>query len=122
VGDSIIAFDGNDFVEARVDEVLIHEKNTDYYYIIETENSSVNVTDVHPFYAGNNEYRQVKDLAEGDYIYTYVEGSLLKEKILSKKLVKENYLITVYNLELEESSPHNYFANGYLVHNLKPAE
>ncbi len=121
-GDYVLSFDGNNIIKSRVDEILIHENNTDNYYIVETEYSKVNVTGNHPFYTGNNIYRNIENLNEGDYIYSCVNNSVIRDKIISKKPVKLDHLITVYNMELEKDSPHNYFAAGYLVHNNKAAE
>jgi len=121
-GDYVLGFDGNNIIKSRVDQILIHENNTDNYYIVETEYSRVNVTGNHPFYTGNNIYRKIEDLNEGDYIYACVNDSVIRDRIISKKQVKVNHLITVYNMELEKDSPHNYFANGYLVHNNKAAD
>ncbi|MEQ8191046.1 MAG: polymorphic toxin-type HINT domain-containing protein [Candidatus Eremiobacterota bacterium] len=117
-GDYVISTCGGEkFVKTRVDRLLVHEDNTDYYYIIKTAHSSVEVTDVHPFYTGNGEYKQVKDLQEGDYIYTSAGNKIVKELLLSKELVKLDHSITVYNLSLDKYSNHNYFAGKYLVYN-----
>jgi len=121
-GDYVLGFDGNNIIKSRIDEMLIHENNTDNYYIIKTEYSTVNVTGNHPFYTGNNIYRNIENLNEGDYIYSCVNNSVIRDKIISKKQVKLDHLITVYNMELEKDSHHNYFAGGYLVHNNKAAE
>jgi len=117
-GDYVISTCGGEkLVKTRVDRLLVHKDNTDYYYIIKTAHSSVEVTDVHPFYTGNGEYKQVKDLQEGDYIYTSAGNKIVKEPVLSKELVKLDHYITVYNLSLDKYSNHNYFAGKYLVYN-----
>jgi hypothetical protein len=117
-GDYVISTcDGQNLVKSRVDRLLVHKDNTDYYYILKTDHSSVEVTDVHPFYTGDDEYKQVKDLNIGDYIYTSAGNKIVKEKILSKELVKLDHYITVYNLALDKYSNHNYFAANYLVYN-----
>jgi len=173
-GDTVMAFDGENFSEFKVEKVLVHENNTDNYYILRTEKSAVKVTGNHPFYTGeykitdqsiknlkrlfNSEkvnllekfkgtvfsgkkelrerlekleftgeeikviidyalYKQLRDLQEGDYIYSFVEGKLVRDKIISKELIKTDHLITVYDIELEKDSPHNYISNGYIVHN-----
>ncbi len=121
-GDYVLSFDGNNIIKSKIDQMLIHKNNTDNYYIIKTEYSTVNVTGNHPFYTGNNIYKNIENLSEGDYIYSYVNNSVIRDKIISKKPVKLDHLITVYNMELEKDSPHNYFAGSYLVHNNKAAE
>jgi hypothetical protein len=55
----------------------------------------------------------------GDKIYVNVNGRLIREEILSKERINLPKFITVYNLELNKDGPRNYFANRYLVHNMK---
>ena len=124
VGDEIVEYATEDeqFMSAKIKEVLVHEENTDVYYVVKTSRTAVNVTDNHPFYVGDNKYEVLKNLKEGDFIYINTDNKLLKDEILAIEKVKLDKKITVYNLTIEEGSSHNYFANGILVHNLKAAE
>ncbi len=115
-GDMVIGFDGKKTLELKVEKTLVHEESSNSYYIIKTEHSVVNVTPNHPFYIGNNNYEQIRNINEGDYIYTSIEGTLIKDKIISKELIKVNSYLTVYNIELEKN-PHNFIANKFIVHN-----
>jgi len=67
------------------------------------------VTPEHPFYL-NGEWVEASELEVGDKLKT-IDGKTAVIKDIRK--VKEP--VTVYNLEA--SSPHNYFADGVLVHN-----
>lgn len=119
IEDKIISFDlnTNKFVESNIDKIIVHPQSVNWYYLIKTANSQVKATGIHPFYVGNREYKQADELKIGEVIYTNVNGKLVQEEILSKEKIELPNLITVYNLELEENSPRNYFANNYLVHN-----
>jgi len=115
----VISYDtkNNNFVISTIQRLITHYKTDNWYYIIKTKDSEVNVTYSHPFYIGNGKYKTAEDLKVGDLIYVDVEGVLTKEKILSKERINSPIKITVYNLELNKDGPRNYFANNYLVHN-----
>jgi len=86
------------------------------YYEIDTHNGSVNATGEHPFYilAGNTKTRIIRNVSElrvGDWLVMSQDSS---EEIISiQKHVKD---VVIYNL-INVVPNHNYFANGYLVHN-----
>jgi len=108
----------NKIVQCRVRKLLIHNKEEEKvteYYLLKTENSKVKVTRNHPFYTKIGEYRQIEQI--NDYIYLHKNNEIIKEKILSKKLICCEKT-TTYNLSLDLASPCNYFANNYLVHNV----
>jgi hypothetical protein len=103
-------------VNCRVKKLLIHDKKerVEEYFLLKTENSEAKVTLNHPFFVGND-YKQIQKIE--DFVYIYSEG-ISQERIVSKELIKCEPTIT-YNLELNKLSPQNYFANNYLVHNMK---
>jgi len=120
-GDEVLSYDNdkNQFVISTIEKLLIHENTTIWYYIIKTEHSSVKVNGIHRFYIGNDSYKKIEELNIGETIYIDLNGKLTPEKILSKERVNLSNPITVYNLELNKDGPRNYFANRYLVHNMK---
>jgi len=69
------------------------------------------VTPEHPFYL-DGEWVEASELKPGDKLKT-IDGKIAVIKNIRK--VKTQEPVTVYNLEA--SSPHNYFADGVLVHN-----
>ncbi len=107
----------------KVKKLLIHNKKEeliDSYFNICTKNSSVNVTGEHKFYIGNNEYKNIENIniKENIYIYNKILNQILIEPLIKKEKIINNIKnIITYNLEL--TNYHNYFANGYLVHNIK---
>ncbi len=81
------------------------------YYII---NNSTIVTAEHPFYVKKNWVlllKEVHNLQIGDILLS----SNLSEMPISQ-IEHKKWTLTVYNL-IEVSPNHNYFANGFLVHN-----
>ncbi len=119
-GDYVLGYDEKNkkIVQCRVNKLLIHNKESEKvteYYVLKTENSRVRVTKNHPFYVGNNKYKQIQQI--NDYIYLLNNDGIIKEKIISKELVLCQKTIT-YNLSLDSISPCNYFANNCLVHNV----
>lgn len=85
--------------------------SADSYFII---NDNVKVTGEHPFYVLNEseqlEIKLVKDLEIGDLLYT----SSGTEEISTIEEIDDH--VAVYNL-INVRPNHNYYANGYLVHN-----
>ncbi len=77
-------------------------------------NGIIKTTSVHPFYSDGN-WIEAGDLSIGDKIL-HVDG--LEHTIETIKLSDEP--VTVYNFEVDGT--HNYFAEGYLVHNKGPMD
>jgi intein/homing endonuclease len=75
-------------------------------------NGNIKTTSVHPFYSDGN-WIEAGDLTIGDKIL-HVDG--LEHTIETIELSDES--VTVYNFEVDGT--HNYFAEGYLVHNKEP--
>jgi hypothetical protein len=106
----------------KVKKLIIHNKPEELiykYYNIITGKSNVNVTGEHRFYIGNNEYKKIEEINIGEYLYVYdkYENNIYKDIILEKNIINLTNPKITYNLELTNN--HNYFANGYLVHNVK---
>ena len=90
---------------AKVDELFVHEDCGDGLIL----NGSIKTTTNHPFYV-DGKWVEAGDLKMGDEIL-HVDG--LKHKITSMEINADKQ--TVYNFEVP--GHHNYFAEGYLVHN-----
>ena len=108
VGDMVKSFDvgTSSVVNSKVTETFAH---SDRYYMI--LNGNIKTTSVHPFYSDGN-WIEAGDLSIGDKIL-HVDG--LEHTIETIELSDEP--VTVYNFEVDGT--HNYFAEGYLVHNKK---
>ena len=106
VGDTVKSFDigTSSVVNSKVTETFVHSDR--YYMII---NGTIKTTSVHPFYSDGN-WIEAGDLSIGDKIL-HVDG--LEHTIETIELSDES--VTVYNFEVDGT--HNYFAEGYLVHN-----
>ena len=89
----------------KVDELFVHEDCGDGLIL----NGSIKTTTNHPFYV-DGKWVEAGDLKMGDEIL-HVDG--LKHKITSMEINDDKQ--TVYNFEVP--GHHNYFAEGYLVHN-----
>ena len=109
VGDMVKSFDlkSNTIMNSKVMETFIHTPHN--YMII---NGIIKTTDNHPFYSNGN-WIEAGDLSIGDKIL-HVDG--LEHTIKTIELSDES--VTVYNFEVDGT--HNYFAEGYLVHNKRP--
>ncbi len=109
IGDIVKSFDvrSSSTVSSKVTETFVH--NDRYYMII---NGIIKTTSVHPFYSDGN-WIEAGDLSIGDKIL-HVDG--LEHTVKTIELNDEP--VTVYNFEVDGT--HNYFAEGYLVHNKRP--
>jgi PKD repeat protein len=108
VGDVVTSFDlkTNSIKESNVTRLTVHD---DFSYMI--INGIIKTTSNHPFYSDGN-WTEAGNLSVGDKIL-HVDG--LEHTIETIELSDE--LATVYNFEVEGT--HNYFAEGYLVHNIE---
>ena len=106
VGDIVKSFDvgTSSIVDSKVTKTYVH---SDRYYMI--LNGTIKTTSVHPFYT-DGKWREAGSLSIGDKIL-HVDG--VEHTIETIELSNEP--VTVYNIEVENT--HNYFAEGYLVHN-----
>ena len=106
VGDIVKSFDvgTSSIVDSKVTKTYVH---SDRYYMI--LNGTIKTTSVHPFYT-DGKWREAGSLSIGDKIL-HVDG--IEHTIETIELSNEP--VTVYNIEVENT--HNYFAEGYLVHN-----
>ena len=107
VGDVVTSFDlkTNSIKESNVTRLTVHD---DFSYMI--INGIIKTTSNHPFYSDGN-WTEAGNLSVGDKIL-HVDG--LEHTIETIELSDES--ATVYNFEVEGT--HNYFAEGYLVHNI----
>jgi hypothetical protein len=109
VNDFVKSFDVgvSSVVNSKVTETFVHHNR--YYMIL---NGTIKTTSVHPFYSDGN-WIEAGDLSIGDKIL-YIDG--LEHTI--ETIEFSDKLTTVYNFEVDGT--HNYFAEGYLVHNKLP--
>ena len=107
VGDTVLSTDlkSKDKVQSKVTETFVHD-DVDKYLVI---NDKIKATPNHPFYS-NGEWKEIGELSIGDKIL-HVDG--IEHNIESIEQIDEPAI--VYNIEVDEN--HNYFAEGYLVHN-----
>ena len=114
LNDKVYCFDENDkrwvsFVEKTWEHVP--SETVGYILTITHEKGVLRVTDNHYLYDENNEYKEAKDWAVGEYL-------TLEDNDLSKSLSieSENYLDeTVYNLTV--NTYHNYICQGIRLSN-----
>ena len=106
IGDIVKSFDvgTSSVIDSKVTKTYVH---TDRYYMI--LNGTIKTTSIHPFYT-DGKWVEAGDLSVGHKIL-HVDG--LEHTIETIELSDES--VTVYNLEVDGT--HNYFAEGYLVHN-----
>ena len=110
IGDIVKSYDieNDKVIESKVYETLEH-KDIDNGLLL---NGIIKTTTNHPFYS-DGQWVEASDLKPGDKIL-HIDG----EEHLVESIEYLNYSTTVYNLEIEDT--HNYFAEGYLVHNKVP--
>ncbi len=108
VGDVVKSYDikNSKITESKVYETFKH-KDTPNGLLL---NGIIKTTTNHPFYTSDDKWVEAINLKSGDRIL-HVDGEYHKVKTLETL----NHSTTVYNFEVEET--HNYFAEGYLVHN-----
>lgn len=106
-GDIVLSYDENkgEFVPRRVEKTFKHEAKG--YIIL---NGKLGVTPNHQMYV-NEKWTDAGDIMIGDVLFLD-NGTL--ETVESIEEVQETAF--VFNLHTEDD-PHNYFADGYLVHN-----
>lgn len=110
----------NKIVVNKVEKLIVHDKPYELiykYYNITTKKSFVKVTGNHLFYIGNNQYKKIEELNINDCLYIYKFNTIEQDKIIKKELINIKIPIATYNLEL--NGTHNYYANNFLVHNIK---
>jgi phage terminase large subunit-like protein len=111
VGD-YVASDNGRLVYKKVVATLNRE--TDELYEVEAGACNVASTSEHHFFVYGQGYKKAKDLQIGDVLILFKEGQLLYPRIESIKRIS-NIAEIVYDIEVEDT--HNYYANGFLVHN-----
>jgi hypothetical protein len=106
-GDEVLSYNINtkEIESAKVNKLFIHEDCNNGLIL----NNIIKTTTNHPFYV-NNDWIEAGNLKIGDEIL-YVSG--IKHKITN--IEPNTNKQTVYNFKVPGN--HNYFAEGYLVHN-----
>ena len=111
VGDRVDSFADNALTESAVSQ--IYKVTRDYYYSLAAGDYQVKVTAEHPFFVGNNKFKEVKDLKAGDDVYVIENGSLKKKTVTSNTRINEP--TDAYNLSVDNTN--TFFANDFAVHN-----
>jgi len=111
VGDRVDSFADNALTESAVSQ--IYKVTREYYYSLVAGDYQVKVTAEHPFFVGNNEFKEVKDLKAGDDVYVIENGSLKKKTVTSNTRINEP--TEAYNLSVDNTN--TFFANDFAVHN-----
>ncbi|OGK64547.1 hypothetical protein A2313_00860 [Candidatus Roizmanbacteria bacterium RIFOXYB2_FULL_41_10] len=109
-GDTVLSynFKKHNLTKNKVVEVLKHQSNDGYYYLI---NKKIKVTGNHPMFTNNQTWKRVDQLTLSD---TLLNENGEPEEI--KQIEKRKGGLVIYNLHLQNQE-HNYFANGVLAHN-----
>jgi hypothetical protein len=109
VGDMVTSFDltTGQQIPNKVEKISIHDDAEGYLTI----NDTLKVTGNHPIWTNDQYWIKARDLVEGDTMTDDQGNQVVVESIDSTGGTN-----TVYNLLLE-NEPHNYFAEGVLVHN-----
>ena len=111
VGDKVDSFADNALRQSVVSK--IYEVKRDYYYSLVAGDYQVKVTAEHPFFVGNNKFKEVKDLKAGDDVYVMESKSLVKKPVTSNTRINEK--TDAYNLSVDNTQ--TFFANDFAVHN-----
>ena len=112
-GDKVMAYNEaqGTIEESEVAQTFVHSATRGYL----TVNNKLRVTGNHPIYVMGRGWIRADELVVDDRLLHEDGADMLVEKIdVSRELV------ATYNIEVKEH--HNYFAEGYLVHNKSPPE
>jgi predicted phage terminase large subunit-like protein len=110
VGDYVLSQDNNGVLIYKKVTAVLKRKGNDLYEI-EANGRNVRATSEHKFFVYGQSYKEAKDLQIGDCL---ISLSKKRTRIESIKRVSNDSEF-VYDIEVEET--HNFFANGFLVHN-----
>lgn len=105
-GDKVLSWKNGRVVVNEIKQTFV--RRTSGYFKITTAGGTLFVTGAHPLLTTQG-YKHVSDLTIGDQLI----GAHGNQLVLSKTYTSQE--TTVYNFEV--SDPHNYFANGFVVHN-----
>ncbi len=113
IGDWVITWDPNQgrMVPGQVTHTFMHKSEPTLWLV--TSGGSVNTTAIHPFWDGHK-WVEAGNLLPGKS-YVFGNNGKLQKVLFMMNGSKQD----VYNLEIGNAN-HDYFANGFLVHN-KPA-
>lgn len=103
-------FDENRMQPTKVTDALAHHNRETV--IIATDAGKITTTSEHPFWTGN-EWTAAGRLNAGESKIRHQDGELY---LISS--IKDGPTVNVYNFHVTNPA-HNYFVNGFLVHNMK---
>lgn len=115
VGDQVVSYDteNKEFVVASVTHALHHHERPQPYYLV--MNCQLKVTPNHPMYI-NGEWIEAGEIKIGDVsVNSEGEGSIIH------LIERVDERLVIYNIHTDHDV-HNYFADGYLVHNAAPKD
>jgi len=111
-GQLVLSFDIENWVFTKniVKKLVIHKnENKNGYYVI---NKSLKITGNHHIWVRDKGWIMVEELSIGDLLINHKKEFMPVFSLDWKKGAK-----TVYNISLV-NKPHNYFADGFLIHNM----
>ena len=116
VGDMVLSADEeNNVVPNKVTELFIHPDEEGSLLVETKAGKQLRVTKIHRVMS-DGEYKSIGELTIDSPMMILEDGKLIETTISSMRKVDAKS--TVYNLEVENA--HTYFAEDYLVHNMKP--
>jgi RHS repeat-associated protein len=108
IGDIVLSYEFDNGVVEPSEVVNKFESVSEYgyYFVI---NNRIEVTPEHPFFVDNG-WMEVEDIKIGQNLFNIEKGNI---SVISSRILLGNPI--VYNIEVEGN--HNYFVEGFLVHN-----
>jgi hypothetical protein len=122
VGDEVLSFslETREIVTRRV-RAILRDKSSEVRRIATEKSAFIGVTRAHPIYvASRGDYVKAENIAAGDALLA-LSGTSVHEAVITGIEASEHEAadIEVFNLSIE-GPEHNYFADGFLVHNKEP--
>ena len=118
VGDILYSYDlvNKSIVENKVVELLVHKNFKDPATLVTLEDGTkIYSTKKHPFFSpAKKHFLHLKKFKVGDKVLVYKDKAFKEMKI--KSFEDQPFFDVEYNIHLEKD-PHNYIANGAIVHN-----
>jgi hypothetical protein len=120
-GDPLLGFGRDTFVPQQdtADQDVFRHTFRNWYHLLFSDGSHLNVTGTHPFFPMPGERVLVEDFTEGMKFRRNVGGRMRTVKLIRKQRKFSLAPMTFFNVPAAET--HDYYANGFHVSNLKSA-